>query len=229
MLCKHKSEISGAKVDDFYVLNITLYVKSFKSTVSIYSADPVLDGDSFDFAPTYVDLTKTSKKKPAIVTDFFSTVYMNIVGVPGVNDVAFIKLVNDADKKFVTIGPEIVFKKPTKDITFQIKLNDGTVGYVTIQKVPDKTTIKSLKATKKSFTVKWGKKTKNVTGYQVRYHVKGASKWVTKTYKKSSVASATFKKLKSGKTYEVQVRTFFKQFDGNIYSAFSAKKTVKVK
>lgn len=104
---------------------------------------------------------------------------------------------------------------------------------------PKGTSIKgSVKAGKKSLTVKWAKPSsanlKQTTGYQVRYatakSMKGAK---TKTVKASSSAgkkcSLTVSKLTGGKKYYVQVRTYKTVGGKNYYSAWSAAKTVNVK
>ncbi|MDE8703299.1 fibronectin type III domain-containing protein [Adlercreutzia equolifaciens] len=104
---------------------------------------------------------------------------------------------------------------------------------------PKGTSIKgSVKAGKKSLTVKWAKPSsanlKQTTGYQVRYATAKSMKDAkTKTVKASSSAgkkcSLTVSKLTGGKKYYVQVRTYKTVGGKNYYSAWSAAKTVNVK
>ena len=92
-----------------------------------------------------------------------------------------------------------------------------------------KTLIKKVDGTKRGFKVTW-KKTAKTAGYQVRYSVKSnfTSSVHTKSFKKKTT-SATIKKLKKGKRYYVQVRTFTLKNGKKYYSPWSAKKSVKTK
>lgn len=99
---------------------------------------------------------------------------------------------------------------------------------------PPKTAIISLKKkTNTVMTIKWKKKS-GVTGYQLSY---GTSKKLKKaksiTVGKASASSKTIKKLKSGKTYYVKVRTYKKaRINGkktNLYSKWSKVGAVSLK
>lgn len=99
---------------------------------------------------------------------------------------------------------------------------------VTKMTAPKKASIKSLKAGKKSFTIKLNK-IKNAKGYRIYYTTdkkfkKGVKHVdVTKT-------TATVKKLKSKKTYYVKVAAFVKDGKGKVYlGTKSATKKIKVK
>ena len=110
----------------------------------------------------------------------------------------------------------------------------GTGNYTgtitkTFKILPKKGTISSLKSSaKKKMTVKWSTISGSVTKYQVRYRVKGTSTWTTKTYS-SSTKSKTITGLKSGKTYQVQVRAYKTVSGTKYYGSWSSTKTVKVK
>ncbi len=110
---------------------------------------------------------------------------------------------------------KVVFKgnySGTKTLTFKI--------------VPKTTKISSLKAGKKSFTVKYSKQTSG-SGYEIQYSTSKSFKGA-KTVKitKNKTVSKTVKKLKSKKTYYVRVRVT----KGSSYkSNWSAVKKVKVK
>ena len=91
---------------------------------------------------------------------------------------------------------------------------------------------KSLKAGKKSFTVKVKKLSKSKSnGYQVRYSLyKSMKKAKTKTIStKYSKYTKKVTKLKSKKNYYVQVRNIKKYNGKNYYSTWSKAKKVKVK
>lgn len=110
----------------------------------------------------------------------------------------------------------------------------------TFKIVPKGTGISKLTKAKKAFTVKWKKPSKaalnQTTGYQVRWST--SKKFAAKTTKSKTVKAASpagkkcqFKvaKLKAGKKYYVQVRTYKKVGNATYYSAWSKAKAVKVK
>ena len=128
----------------------------------------------------------------------------------------------------------VTYDSGCKDVgTYYITITGKTdyTGTVTasFKILPKKGTISSLKsAARKKMTVRWKKVSGSVTKYQVRYRVKGTSKWTTKTYS-ASTKSKTIAGLKSGKTYQVQVRAY-KTVGGTKYcGSWSSTKTVKVK
>lgn len=92
---------------------------------------------------------------------------------------------------------------------------------------PKKVAKVKAKAGKKKITVTW-KKDKQATKYQVRYKLKSAKKWKTKNVS-SKKTKLILKKLKAGKKYNVQVRSYKKVSGKNYYSAWSKAKTVKAK
>ena len=97
--------------------------------------------------------------------------------------------------------------------------------------LPSKTALKTLKANKKGFTVKWKKKTKDAaTGYQIQYSTKSKFKSAkTVTVKGYKTTNKAVKKLKSKKKYYVRIRTYKTVKGIKYYSAWSAKKSVKTK
>ena len=103
---------------------------------------------------------------------------------------------------------------------------------------PKATSVKKLKKAKRSFTVTWKKPSraalKQTTGYQVRWSLKKSMKGAkAKTVKATSSAGkkCTLKvsKLKAGKKYYVQVRTYKKAGGKTYYSSWSKAKAVKTK
>ncbi len=86
--------------------------------------------------------------------------------------------------------------------------------------------IKSLaNSASKAMTVKWGKNAK-ASGYQLQYALNSGFTSGKTTVKITSAAtvSRVIKQLKKGKTYYVRIRAY----KGSSYSAWSAKKTVKI-
>lgn len=109
-------------------------------------------------------------------------------------------------------------------VTEQVTSSTGT----TVN--PTGTSVKKLASGRKQFTIKWKKSGPDITGYQIRYSLKSNMKKAKKvTVAKKGVTSKTVRKLKSGKKYFVQIRTY-KTVDGKTYySAWSKKKTVRTK
>lgn len=106
---------------------------------------------------------------------------------------------------------------------------------ISYQILPKNCSLRSVKAKKKSFTVRWKKLTtkmpaKRISGYQIQYSEKpNFSKSKIKKisgYKKTNV---TIKKLKSKKKYYVRIRTILKSGGKTYYSNWSASKSVKAK
>ncbi len=100
---------------------------------------------------------------------------------------------------------------------------------VTFKILPRTVAISKLTAGKQKLTVKWGKRAE-ATGYALQYAMKsnfaGAK---TVKIKKNSTVSATIKKLKTGKTYYVRLRSYKTVGKKIYYSAWSKGKGVKVK
>ncbi len=92
---------------------------------------------------------------------------------------------------------------------------------------PTKTKFTKVTAGKKKITLKWSKKTTEVTGYKIQYSTdKNFKKSVkTITIKKDKTTSKTISKLKSKKKYYVRICTY----KGSYTSGWSSVKSVKVK
>ena len=95
---------------------------------------------------------------------------------------------------------------------------------------PNGTSLASVKAGKGQLTVKWSKQAYQTNGYQIRYSTKSdMSGAKTATVSKTGTVSKTIKKLKKGKKYYVQVRTY-KTIDGKkCASSWSNSKSARVK
>lgn len=143
----------------------------------------------------------------------------------------------------VTYGSRTLQKNIDYTISYSGNINPGVAKVIVKGKgrfvgtqtdefdiVLGKTKIKKLKAGKRSFTVKWARQKSGKVGYQVRYSLKkNMKKAKVKTVKKNTKTQLKVKKLKSKKTYYVQVRTYKKIAGKKHYSRWSAKKKVKVR
>ena len=130
-----------------------------------------------------------------------------------------------------TKGRKYVGKYAVK-ITFKGKYSGTKTLYFTIK--PKATSISSLKAGSKKFTVKWKKQATQTTGYQVQYSASSKfSKAKTVTVGKNTTVSKKISKLSGKKKYYVRVRTYKTvKINGKsirIYSGWSKAKTVTTK
>jgi len=128
-------------------------------------------------------------------------------------------------------GRKYVGKYAVK-ITFKGKYSGTKTLYFTIK--PKATSIFSLKAGSKKFTVKWKKQATQTTGYQVQYSASSKfSKAKTVTVGKNTTVSKKISKLSGKKKYYVRVRTYKTvKINGKsirIYSGWSKAKTVTTK
>ena len=128
-------------------------------------------------------------------------------------------------------GRKYVGKYAVK-ITFKGKYSGTKTLYFTIK--PKATSISSLKASSKKFTVKWKKQATQTTGYQVQYSASSKfSKAKTVTVGKNTTVSKKISKLSGKKKYYVRVRTYKTvKINGKsirIYSGWSKAKAVTTK
>ena len=125
-------------------------------------------------------------------------------------------------------GRKYVGKYAVK-ITFKGKYSGTKTLYFTIK--PKATSISSLTAGSKKFTVKWKKQATQTTGYQVQVatNKKFKKNKKTVTIKKQKTTKTTVKKLKAKKKYYVRVRTDKIVNGKKVYSSWSKVKSVKTK
>ena len=128
-------------------------------------------------------------------------------------------------------GRKYVGKYAVK-ITFKGKYSGTKTLYFTIK--PKATSISSLKAGSKKFTVKWKKQATQTTGYQVQYSASSKfSKAKTVAVGKNTTVSKKISKLSGKKKYYVRVRTYKTvKINGKsirIYSGWSKAKAVTTK
>lgn len=107
-----------------------------------------------------------------------------------------------------------------------------TVTNTTTVKAPAKTTVKLSKAKKTSIKISW-KKVSGVAAYQIQYSTSKNFKKAKTVKVSAKSASKVLKKLKKNKKYYVRVRSYkvtkVNNKSKNVYSAWSAKKTLKTK
>ena len=122
-------------------------------------------------------------------------------------------------KKFLTIVMTVI-----------ILVAAITSSTVTFAASMPTTTITSIKAQNKAFTVKWKKKS-SITGYQIQYSTNSKFKKGNKSIKIKSAKTVSKKitKLKVAKKYYVRVRTYKLAKKNNLYSSWSKKKCVTIK
>ena len=118
----------------------------------------------------------------------------------------------------------------TYKVTIKMKGNYTGTKTLTFKINPAKTSISSLTAGSKKLTVKWAKKTTQVTGYEIQYSTsKSFSSVKTKTITKNSTVSAVLTGLKAKTTYYVRVRTYKTVNGVKYYSGWTTVKSLKTK
>ena len=118
-------------------------------------------------------------------------------------------------KATVTVRMKGNYTADSKTLTFKIKPKKAVIS----KAVPGKKQIKVTMGTKVSAT--------GGSTYQIKYRVKGASKWKTVT---TTSKTKTIKNLKKGKKYQIKVRAYKKVNGVTYYGAWSkVKTTTKVK
>lgn len=117
-------------------------------------------------------------------------------------------------KKFLTIVMTVI-----------ILVAAITSSTVTFAASMPTTTITSVKAQNKAFTVKWKKKS-SITGYQIQYSTNSKFKKGNKSIKikNAKTVSKKITKLKASKKYYVRIRTY----QGKKYSKWSKVKSIKI-
>ncbi|MBR0447587.1 MAG: fibronectin type III domain-containing protein, partial [Clostridia bacterium] len=118
----------------------------------------------------------------------------------------------------------------TYKVTIKMKGNYTGTKTLTFKIVPAKTTLGTLTAGTKKLTIKWTKKTTQVTGYQIQYSTsKSFKSYKTKTVSGYKTTSTSLTGLKAKTTYYVRVRTYKTVNGVKIYSAWSTIKYKKTK
>ncbi len=118
----------------------------------------------------------------------------------------------------------------TYKVTIKFKGKYSGTKTLTFKINPAGTTVKSLTAGTKKLTVKWAKKTTQVTGYEIQYSTSKSFKSVkTKIITKNSTTSTALTGLKAKTTYYVRVRTYKTVNGKKVYSGWTTVKYKKTK
>jgi hypothetical protein len=120
-------------------------------------------------------------------------------------------------------------KKTVGKVSITIKGKGKFKGtrILTYKIIPPKTYLSKLVVGKKQIKVAW-KGVSGTTKYEVRYKVWRTSKWKMKSVS-GKTTSLVLKKMKKGKLYQVQVRSYKTDNKIKYFSAWSDIKTIKVK
>ena len=214
--------------------NIAKIAHSTKQTVT--KATPTANGEIVNYCSVCKKTLSTTviPKASSIKLKATSLTYNGKVRTPKiiVKDETGKTLVKNTDYTVsYAKGRKYVGKYAVK-ITFKGKYSGTKTLYFTIK--PKATSISSLKAGSKKFTVKWKKQATQTTGYQVQYSASSKfSKAKTVTVGKNTTVSKKISKLSGKKKYYVRVRTYKTvKINGKsirIYSGWSKAKTVTTK
>lgn len=204
------ANISDIKVNKDVEINLSSELPIVTGDALRYIAHPDEDGHKFIAKRMYRKLLEAwEEMRPA----------EEPVSVCGHNN---IELVGAKEATYLDNG--YTGDKVCKDC--KVVLEKGTeIAKLTLAK----TSIKKLTRSRKSFTVRWTKKS-DISGYQIQYGTKSNFSNAKKTtVKTSTTVKKTIKKLKAKTRYYVRVRTY-KTVDGtNCYSEWSTKKSVTTK
>ena len=214
--------------------NIAKIAHTTKQTVT--KATPTANGKIVNYCSVCKKTLSTTviPKASSIKLKATSLTYNGKVRTPKVivNDRTGKTLVKNTDYTVsYAKGRKYVGKYAVK-ITFKGKYSGTKMLYFTIK--PKATSISSLTAGSKKFTVKWKKQATQTTGYQVQYSASSKfSKAKTVTVGKNTTVSKKISKLSGKKKYYVRVRTYKTvKINGKsirIYSGWSKTKTVTTK
>ena len=214
--------------------NIAKIAHTTKQTVT--KATPTANGKIVNYCSVCKKTLSTTviPKASSIKLKATSLTYNGKVRTPKVivKDITGKTLVKNTDYTVsYAKGRKYVGKYAVK-ITFKGKYSGTKTLYFTIK--PKATSISSLKAGSKKFTVKWKKQATQTTGYQVQYSASSKfSKAKTVTVGKNTTVSKKISKLSGKKKYYVRVRTYKTvKINGKsirIYSGWSKAKTVTTK
>lgn len=227
-------DFENPKNEPVLTLTVTPHTHAYRNFK--YPADADWDG-SYGKECKYCGATKDVVKIPYVKTIKLSTTSYTYDGKTKKPTVT----VKDAKGKALVNGTDYTITYPsgrTKvgkyTVTIKFKGNyEGTVKK-TFEIKPKKTSISSLTAQKKGFTVKWNKQSSQTTGYQVQYSTSDKfSNATTLTFADTSKTSKKVTDLRGGKKYYVRVRTYKKvTVNGKstkVYSNWSKTKAITTK
>ena len=202
----------------------TDYTVSYKNNTKVGTATVTVKGKG-EYKGS---ISKTFKiVKPTITLSESSYTYDGKAKKPTVTvKVGSTKLTSKSYTVSYASGRKKVGKYSVK-ITFKGNYEGTKTVYFKI--LPKKPVISDVTVGTAKMTVKMKTKVSSTGGtyYQIKYRVKGTTKWSTKNTKNQNL---TIKSLKKGKVYQVKVRAYKTVSGTKYYSAWSAIKTTdKVK
>ena len=203
-----KITVTAAETDEYKKATKTVTIKVVPAATSSLTTENLSDG------------IKLTWKKVTDATGYY--IYRNGKQIKKITSGSTLTYKDTGAK---TNGTKYVYKVVAYAGTGTSTLSKEVTTYYTKRPV-----ISSVKAGTKQFTVIWSKNSK-ASGYQVQY---STTSGFTKGNKTVTVTSAStvkkvVKSLTAGKTYYVRVRAYKTLSGTKIYSAWSAKKSVKVK
>ncbi|MDE6413570.1 MAG: fibronectin type III domain-containing protein, partial [Eubacterium sp.] len=206
--------VTGLTAKKKYYVRIRTY-KTVNGT-SYYSSWSASKNVTTSSYPTTISLSATSltyngkARKPSVTVKHLGT---------KINSKYYTVSYSNGRKNVGTYTVTIKFKAPYS----------GTVKK-SFTITPKATTLSSVTAASKAFTVKWKKQKTQTTGYQIQYSISSDfSNPKTVTVSKNSTTSKKITKLTTKRKYYVRVRTYKVVGKTKVCSAWSKAKTVTTK
>lgn len=223
--------------------NVTLqpnkdYVLGYYNHVNVGTATVVVAGKGNYTGSVNKSFTISKADQKIVVSSYYQIAYgtaptqLYINRTSGDGQITY----SSSDSKIVSIDStgKMTFKKIGSAV---IAVNVAETAnckaqtlYVTVNIIPKRATVSSVKAKGKTLTVKW-KKDKSASGYIVQYSTsKNFKKGVkTVTISKNKTVSKKIKGLKANKKYYVRVCSYKKVSGQKVQGAYSVVKSVKTK
>ncbi|MGN0523874.1 MAG: fibronectin type III domain-containing protein [Eubacterium sp.] len=206
----------------------TDYTVAYKNNINVGTATVVITGKG-NYSGQITKTFKITAKKitPTVSLSGTSYTYDSKVKTPSVTvkDSNGKTLVKNTDYTVsYASGRKLVGKYAVK-VTLKGNYSGSKTVYFSIK--PKSTSISSLTAGSKKFTVKWKKQATQTTGYQIQYSTSSKfSNAKTVTISKNSTTSKTISSLSAKKKYYVRVRTYKVVNGTKYYSGWSSTKSV---
>lgn len=148
-----------------------------------------------------------------------------------------VSLYNYSGNKIASSSYTVTYPSGRKNVgTYKIKITfknayaGNPAQYVSFVINPKSTGVSGVTAKSKGFTVKWYKRTEQVTGYQVQYATSNKfTNAKSVTVSGTATTSKSITKLSANKKYFVRVRTYKTVNGKKYYSKWSGYKTVTTK
>lgn len=213
------------------------YTVTYKNNTKVGTATVTIKGcGAYEGTVTKTFKITKAVQKIKVATTSYTKCYgdkaFELKGVKGEGKLTY----SSSDKKVATVSEKgkVTIKGYGKAvITVKAAGNDrysSAKAEIKIKVVPNKLKV-TAKAAKKAGTIElsW-KADKSVSGYEIRYAVKGEKTFKTVKVNSAKAASKTLSKLKAKKNYTVQIRAYKKTTKaGTAYGDWSVAKNVRTK